>query len=114
MELMDGLIPLEKVMNETEELIASEGSIEHYLSTGGLKRRMTILAKLARTLSDLHARGLAYGDLSPANIFVSENADYSEVWLIDCDNICINQRESFDSIEQEGQAGGRWPLPPGS
>ncbi|CAI4163978.1 Protein kinase [Alteromonas macleodii] len=105
MELMDGLIPLEKVMNETEEFIASEGSIEHYLSTGGLKRRMTILAKLARTLSDLHARGLAYGDLSPANIFVSENADYSEVWLIDCDNICINQRESFDSIEQEGQAG---------
>ncbi|WP_420935483.1 protein kinase domain-containing protein [Alteromonas sp. A081] len=105
MELMDGLISLESLMNETEELIAEEGSPEHYLATGGLKRRMTILAKLARILSDLHARGLAYGDLSPANIFVSENADYSEVWLIDCDNICINQRESFDSIEQEGQAG---------
>ncbi|WP_189379498.1 serine/threonine protein kinase [Thalassotalea profundi] len=105
MELMDGLIPLESLMNETEELIAAEGSPEHYLSTGGLKRRMTILAKLARTLSDLHARGLAYGDLSPANIFVSENPDYSEVWLIDCDNICVNQRESFDSLVDEGKPG---------
>lgn len=105
MELMDGLIPLELLMNETEELIASDGSPEHYLSTGGLKRRMSILAKLARTLADLHARGLAYGDLSPANIFVSENPEYSEVWLIDCDNICINQRESFDSLTFEGKPG---------
>ncbi len=106
MELMYGLIPLESLMNETEELIAAESSPEHYLSTGGLKRRMTILAKLARTLSDLHARGLAYGDLSPANIFVSENPDYSEVWLIDCDNICVNQRESFDSlVDEEGKPG---------
>ncbi|PMM98183.1 hypothetical protein BCT41_01895 [Vibrio splendidus] len=105
MELMDGLIPLESLMNETEELIASQGSPEHYLSTGGLRRRMTILAKLARTLSDLHARGLAYGDLSPANIFVSENPAYSEVWLIDCDNICVNQRESFDFLTDEGKPG---------
>lgn len=105
MELMDGLMPLESLMNETEDLIASEGSPEHYLSTGGLKRRMTILAKLARTLSDLHSRGLAYGDLSSANIFVSENPDYSEVWLIDCDNICVNQRESYDSLAFEGKAG---------
>jgi serine/threonine protein kinase len=66
---------------------------------------MTILAKLARTLADLHSRGLAYGDLSPANIFVSKNPDFSEVWLIDCDNICVNQRESFDSVETEGKPG---------
>ncbi len=105
MELMDDLISLESLMNDTEEVIATEGTPDHYLATGGLKRRMTILAKLARSLADLHARGLAYGDLSPANIFVSESPEHTEVWLIDCDNICINQRESFDSVDIEGKAG---------
>jgi DNA-binding helix-hairpin-helix protein with protein kinase domain len=106
MELMDGLMPLQKFMDDTEAAIeTSGGSPEHYLATGGIKRRIRILAKLARTLAGLHAKGMAYGDLSPANIFVSEQVAYSEVWLIDCDNICINQRDSYDSLLKEGKAG---------
>ena len=42
---------------------------------------------LAKLLSDLHGRGLIYGDLSPSNIFVSTNRGFSEVYLIDVDNI---------------------------
>jgi DNA-binding helix-hairpin-helix protein with protein kinase domain len=106
MELMDGLMPLQKFMDDTEEAIeTSGGSSEHYLASGGIKRRLRILAKLARTLAGLHAKGMAYGDLSPANIFISEQVAYSEVWLIDCDNICINQRDSYDSLLNEGKAG---------
>jgi len=106
MELMDGLMPLQKFMDGTEVAIeTSGGSPEHYLATGGIKRRMQILAKLARTLAGLHAKGMAYGDLSPANIFVSEQNEYSEVWLIDCDNICVNQRDSYDTLSLEGKAG---------
>lgn len=86
MEVMDGLVPLTGLI-ET----AREENIEGYLRTGGLRKRMRILASLARTLADLHGRGLAYGDLSPANVFVSRSPDYSEVWLIDADNIdCVS------------------------
>ncbi len=106
MELMDDLMPLQTLMDSTEQaIVESEGRPEQYLVSGGIKRRMSLLAKLARVLANLHARGLAYGDLSAANIFVSENIKFSEVWLIDCDNICINQRESFDSTDAEGRAG---------
>lgn len=89
MELMDGLIPL-KTFLETMQ----EKGINGFLETGGLQRRLILLAKLARTLAKLHGMGLAYGDLSPDNIFVSKEVEYSEVWLIDCDNICYHSRKS--------------------
>ena len=106
MELMDGLMPLQQFMDTTEEAMdGSEYSLLEYLASGGIKRRMQILSKLSRTLAGLHAKGLAFGDLSPANIFISKQTPYSEVWLIDCDNICVNQRESYDSVQLEGKAG---------
>src|SRR5690606_3813545 len=52
-----------------------------------LRRRLRACAKLAALLSELHGRGCSYGDLSPSNVYISENAEDSEVWLIDCDNI---------------------------
>jgi serine/threonine protein kinase len=106
MELMDGLVPLQSLMDTTEQaMVDSAGSPGEYLASGGIKRRIQLLAKLARILANLHCRGLAYGDLSPANVFVSKNIEDAEVWLIDCDNICVNQRESFDSALIEGKAG---------
>ena len=83
MELMDEMIPLSK-------LLVLEDGIDikqWYLKTGGIKRRLTLLLKLAKIVNDLHSEGLAFGDISPANIFISENPEYSEVQLIDCDNI---------------------------
>jgi len=89
MELMDGLIPLKEFLESMQE-----NGVKGFLETGGLQRRLILLAKLARTLAKLHGMGLAYGDLSPDNIFVSKSVDYSEVWLIDCDNICYQSRKS--------------------
>jgi len=95
MELMDGLQSLQALMEETE-LALQEQDVQKYLEQGGIRRRLMLMAKLARTLASLHGRGMAFGDLSPANVFISENPKYSEVWLIDCDNISVNQRVSFD------------------
>ncbi|MCW9053241.1 MAG: protein kinase [Motiliproteus sp.] len=87
MELMDGLMPLQTLLDSFLE--AEEGAAADYLAQGGLRRRIRILCQLARTLNQLHARGMLYGDLSPANIFVSDDPAYAETWLIDCDNISL-------------------------
>lgn len=102
MELMDGLIPLQDVLEKSFSDLIDNESIEQYLKTGGLKRRLQILLKVAKTLAKLHGRGYAYGDISPANIFVSEDSRYSEVWFIDCDNLCVNEREGFTHIHTPG------------
>lgn len=98
MELIDGLEPLQKMMNEScEKLWAGEG-ISGFISSGGVKRRLNILSKLARLMAQLHGRALAFGDLSPANIFISESVEHAEVWLIDCDNICAMSRYGSSKI----------------
>lgn len=94
MELMDGLVPLSDLLQKS----ANDLSLAGYIKTGGILRRLKILARLARVLADLHGRGLAYGDLSPANIFVSQSLDYAEVWLIDADNISSQSSDSQHSI----------------
>ena len=93
MELMDGLISLEDVLNSSFNDLQDNGSTEEYLNTGGVARRIKLLLEIATTLGELHSRGYAYGDLSPANIFVSKSIGHSQVWFIDCDNICFNERE---------------------
>lgn len=93
MELMDGLIPLADLFDsfiKASDDISEEDPAPHiqdYLDQGGLKRRIGILCQLARTLNQLHCRGMLYGDISPDNIFVSNDVDHTETWLIDCDNI---------------------------
>lgn len=80
MEIATDMMPLENLLKPTMDA--------HWLeNTGGLKKRLLILEKLSKVLSDLHAKALIYGDLSPRNIFVSNNPNYSEVFLIDVDNI---------------------------
>lgn len=87
MELMDGLVPLQSLFDSFVN--AEEEAVADYLHQGGLRRRVRILSQLARTLNQLHARGMLYGDLSPSNIFVSDDPAYAETWLIDCDNISL-------------------------
>lgn len=93
MKLMDGLHPLSDLLHQFQEK-----NIESYAPTGGLLRRFKILAKLARTLAELHGRGLVYGDLSPYNVFISQDICFDEVWLIDCDNITALSRLSWQKI----------------
>jgi DNA-binding helix-hairpin-helix protein with protein kinase domain len=94
MELMDGLVPLTELMQVSTDALILDGDISGYIETGGLLRRLKISGRLARVLAELHGRGLAYGDLSPANIFVSRSIEYAEVWLIDADNVTSQCQQS--------------------
>lgn len=58
-----------------------------YLKTGGLSKRYNVLIRLATILRALHSKGLAYCDLSPNNVFISEKAELFNVFLIDLDNL---------------------------
>jgi len=102
MELMDGLISLQHVLDQSFNDFQDNDSLEQYLQTGGVARRTKLLLEIATTLCELHSRGYAYGDLSPANIFVSESANHSQVWFIDCDNICFNEREGATQLYTPG------------
>ena len=84
MELMDDMVPLSSLHCKKNE------KFELYLERlGGIRRIYILLRKLAEILDQIHAAGYCYGDLNPNNIFVSSNTEYSEVQLIDCDNMTI-------------------------
>ena len=78
---MESLNSLVEVPRQTDDIG------EWYLQGGGLRRRLRLLAKCAELFAQLHAKGLAYGDPSPNNIFISSNNEADEVWLIDTDNL---------------------------
>jgi serine/threonine protein kinase len=61
--------------------------ISSYISTGGLRRRLFVLANTAASFAKLHGNGLYYGDISANNVFVSRNNEFSHCRLIDADNI---------------------------
>ncbi|MEU3786561.1 hypothetical protein [Streptomyces sp900129855] len=60
-----------------------------YANTGGLRRRLRLLGRLAGALAELHARGFCYGDPSLVNVMVSESLEHEQVFLIDVDNIAV-------------------------
>lgn len=60
-----------------------------YQDTGGLRRRLRLLATTAQALSRLHGRAIAYGDVSPSNVLVSDSGLHDQVWLIDPDNLTL-------------------------
>lgn len=84
MERLTGMIPF-------QHLLEPQGNdpLAHWLETGGLKRRLLLLAEAAEVLATLHEKGLVYGDLSPNNLYVSERQDRTELRLIDLDNLRI-------------------------
>lgn len=81
MRLLGGMQPLGRMMG----LKGDPGKF--YSDTGGLRRRLALLATLADRMASLHGVGLVFVDLSPNNVFVSSDVGYSEVWLIDLDNM---------------------------
>ena len=94
MELMDGLISLEELLKEAQQAFLDGHELRGYLASGGLQRRLRLLARLARVMAKLHGLGIAHGDLSPKNVFVSASHEHGEVWLIDCDNLTYAVRDS--------------------
>jgi len=84
MELMDSMKPLDEILLPSPE--EKDVSL-WYRRDGAIRRRIFILHHLAGIISEIHAKGFVFGDLSPNNIFVSQNNDFYEVQLIDCDNL---------------------------
>jgi serine/threonine protein kinase len=82
-EFASGMIPLSSLKLGTE----STNLAEWYLSSGGLLKRYNVLIRLAAILRALHSKGLAYCDLSPNNVFISEKTESDNVFLIDLDNL---------------------------
>jgi len=79
------LLDLDQLENLSNVLI-----LENYTTlnnTYKLNKRIEVLIELSRMLSVLHSDGFVYCDLSPNNVFFSNQNQFSKVWLIDCDNI---------------------------
>jgi serine/threonine protein kinase len=83
MRLLKDTVPIRSLIAEPGE----RNLATFYHSTGGLRRRMELLANAAGILARIHSVPLVYADISPNNIFVSEHVDDNEVWLIDLDNL---------------------------
>ena len=92
MELVDGLIPLEQLIEQAA--LPESFGLQGFVASGGLARRSRLLARLARVLAKLHGLSIAHGDISPKNIFVSRSQDHGEVWLIDSDNLSYAVKDS--------------------
>jgi serine/threonine protein kinase len=67
--------------------------VVHYANTGSSRRRFKALSKCAAILARLHNQGLVFGDISPNNVFVTDDS-HAEVWLIDSDNIRLETKRS--------------------
>ncbi len=63
------------------------GLLQWHIETGGLRRRLRLLAHAGEALAGLHARGVIYADVSHHNVFVSRPVTATESWLIDLDNL---------------------------
>jgi DNA-binding helix-hairpin-helix protein with protein kinase domain len=101
MELLDDMVALETLSAAPFD---SAAFLTWYGRTGGLRRRLRVLARLAGALSALHARGMVYGDPSPANVVVSEPVEHEEVWLIDVDNIAVTSEVREEQFMTRGYA----------
>lgn len=67
--------------------IESAYSLAKYAESGGAKRRLGLLVQASIELLKLHSVGVLFMDVSPDNIYCSTNPEYTEVWLIDADNL---------------------------
>ncbi|WP_129727904.1 protein kinase domain-containing protein [Ectobacillus funiculus] len=92
MRLLNNMVPISELLLRP----SVEDPFQHYLETGGLRRRLQILTKLARMFSHLQSLPIVYGDISENNIYISENPEETEVWLIDSDN--MRYMMDFESI----------------
>ncbi|OPG12607.1 hypothetical protein B1L11_13680 [Microbispora sp. GKU 823] len=72
--------------------VPHERQAEWFHATGGLRRRLRLLARAAEALDRIHSKGLAYGDVSPGNVLVSARSENDQVWLIDPDNLSVQAR----------------------
>lgn len=82
-EFLSDMVPLRTLLAPPRGLAVERW----YQDTGGLQRRLRLLAHGGEALAGLHAHGLIYGDISHDNVFISGPVEASEAWLIDLDNL---------------------------
>ncbi|WP_159599053.1 protein kinase domain-containing protein [Agromyces humi] len=95
--LADPYLPREFGPRETS-------GVDWYRDTGGLRRRLAIAANVAQCLASLHERGLAYVDLNPNNVMVSDDVYRDDTWLIDTDNLTSRANPKWDIVGFPGYA----------
>ncbi len=98
MEFFSGMTSLKKLLHVPK----GENVVSFYIETGGLSRRLEILAKFARVFAQLHARSIAYCDLSFNNLFISADKAFQEIRLIDADNLFISSASTPEIVYTPG------------
>jgi hypothetical protein len=89
-----GLVPLGSLLSPA----AAANFVVWYAATGGLQRRLRLLARVAEAITRLHDHGLAYGDPAPSNILVpaattataGQPAADEPVWLTDVHGVTLD------------------------
>jgi len=81
-EFLGDMVPIKKLIEAP-----STNLLEWHIETGGLRRRLRLLAHAGEALAGLHGRGVVYADVSHNNVFVSKPVEALEAWLIDLDNL---------------------------
>lgn len=76
----------------------------NYAKTGGLRRRLAVLHKVAAILARLHSAGVVYADISSNNVFTGEGPN-PEVWLIDPDNMRLESAKGSSVYTRQGGYG---------
>lgn len=104
MPLASDMTPLAEPYLPREFGPRETSSIDWYGNTGGLRRRLAVAANVAQCLAGLHERGLAYVDLNPNNVMISDEVTRSETWLIDTDNLTSRANPKWDIIGFPGYA----------
>jgi DNA-binding helix-hairpin-helix protein with protein kinase domain len=98
MEMLADMIALQNLLAPP----AREDLVAWYTRTGGLRRRLRLLGRVAAALGSLHARAMVYGDPSPANLMVSEPIEQEQVWLVDTDNVAVASRARDTALGTPG------------
>lgn len=61
------------------------------IAHGGMRRFLQAHLHAAVLMAQLHAAGLVYCDFSANNVFISRDVNFCHVWLIDADNLDIQE-----------------------
>jgi DNA-binding helix-hairpin-helix protein with protein kinase domain len=81
-EFLGDMVPIKAILEAPPSEL-----LRWHIDTGGLRRRLRLLAHAGEALAGLHARGVVYADVSHNNVFISEPVGAEEAWLIDLDNL---------------------------
>lgn len=84
-EFLDEMVALSALMEAPPESLT-----EWHIETGGLRRRLRLLAHAGEAIAGLHGRGVVFADVSHNNVFVSAPVHAHESWLIDLDNLAYD------------------------